>query len=95
MYVLFDMIRQANVYPHDPFTGKGHHLYLSLILRTYDLSAVADPGKGPGGPPPPPLFLGQSEARRAEKIRGWIPPPPPLSEGLDPPLSRLRVQRSS
>ena len=24
---------------------------------------VADPGKGPGGPPPPPLFLDQNEAR--------------------------------
>ena len=32
-------------------------------------------GRGPGARPPP-LFLGQSEARRAEKIRGWIPPPP-------------------
>ena len=82
MYVLFDMIRKANVYPHDPFTGKGHHLYLSLILRTYDLSAVADPGKGPGGPARTPLFLGQSEARRAEKIRVWMTPPSP------PPLIR-------
>ena len=26
---------------------------------------VADPGEGPGGPPP--LFLGQTEARRVEK----------------------------
>ena len=77
MYVLFDMIRKANVYSHDPFTGKGHHLYLSLILRTYDLSAVADPGKGPGGPARTPLFLGQSEARRAEKIRVWMTPPSP------------------
>ena len=50
-------------------------------------------GRGPGARTP--LFLGQSEARRAEKIRVWMTPPPPLSEGLDPPLSRLRVQRSS
>ena len=32
---------------------------------------MADPGEGPGGPaspPPPPLFLDQTEARRAEKM---------------------------
>ena len=45
----------------------------------------------------PPLFLDQTEARRAEKncfwdrsphyLRVWLTaPPPPLSEGLDPPL---------
>ena len=28
---------------------------------------VADPGKGLGGPPPPPLFLDQTEARWTEK----------------------------
>ena len=78
MYVLFDMIRQANVYPHDPFTGKGHHLYLSLILRTYDLSAVADPGKGPGGPHP--LIF---RPKWGEKIRVWMAPPP-----SPPPLIR-------
>ena len=33
------------------------------------LYALADPGEGPGGPggPGPPLFLDQTEARRAEK----------------------------
>ena len=30
-------------------------------------SAVADPGEGPGGPGYPPLFLDQTDARRAEK----------------------------
>ena len=78
MYVLFDMIRKANVYPHDPFTGKGHHLYLSLILRTYDLSAVADPGKGPGGPHP--LIFRPKWGPKGRKNQGLddpLPPPPP------------------
>ena len=43
----------------------------------------------------PPLFLDQTEARRAEKnfwettppyLRVWMTAPPPLSEALDPPL---------
>ena len=32
----------------------------------------------------PPLFLDQTEARRTEK--NVFDPPPPLFEGLDPPL---------
>ena len=60
---------------------------------------MGDPGKGPGGAPPSPLLLDQTEARGAKKIffgtcappfpRGGEaprPPPPPLSEGLDTPL---------
>ena len=53
---------------------------------------MADPGEGPGGPnPPPPLFLDQTEARRAEK--NFLETPHPLSKGLDdqappPPLSQ-------
>ena len=55
-------------------------------------------GGGPGGlhPPPSPLFLDQTEARRAEKksfettsptlVRVWMTVPPSLSEDLDPPL---------
>ena len=52
---------------------------------------MEDPGEGPWDPPPP-LFLDQSEARRAEKNFLQIAPPP-LSKGLDdhhppPPLSQ-------
>ena len=39
---------------------------------------MADPVEGPA---PAPLFLDQTEARGAEKVKA-----PPLSEGLDPPL---------
>ena len=52
-------------------------------------------GWGPGAGPPP-LFLEQTETRRAEKTLGVDPPPPlskglvdrtsPLSQGLDPAL---------
>ena len=52
------------------------------------LEPVADPGEGP------PLFLDQTEARRAENflggtgpppyIRGWFTGPPPPPQGLDP-----------
>ena len=49
-----------------------------LPLKTFyrDLT-VADPGEGSGGPPP--LFLDQNEARRAEKffLRRRPPLPPP------------------
>ena len=51
-------------------------------------------GRGPGGLPP--LFLDQTEVQRAEKkfgetsppfLRVWMTPPPPtLSQGLDPAL---------
>ena len=56
-------------------------------------------GRARGSPPAPPLFLDQTEARRAEKIflvtaplphlsQGLDDPPPPpfLSEGFNPPL---------
>ena len=58
---------------------------------------MADPGEEPS--PPPPLFLDQTETRRAPKKFLKPAPPPlppalsqgldgraPLSEGLDPPL---------
>ena len=62
----------------------------------HPLSPVVDPGEGAGGPAPP-LYLDQTEARRAEKkiFETSRPPPlsqclddhpPPLSEGLDLPL---------
>ena len=43
---------------------------------------MADPGTAPGGYSPSPLFLDQTEARRAEKkfLRDC---PPYLSKGLD------------
>ena len=46
--------------------------------------SVEDPEEGPGGPCPP-LFLDQTEAQRAEKI--IFKTAPPLSEGLDSPLT--------
>ena len=57
------------------------------------LYPVADLGVGPGGPGPP-VFLDQTEAsERLKKICLEAAPPisgsgcpPPLSEGLDPPL---------
>ena len=48
-----------------------------LPLKTFHGHlTVADPGEGPGGPPP--LFLDQNEARRAEKFWGGRRPPPLL-----------------
>ena len=49
-----------------------------------DYKSVADPGEGPREPRPPPLFLNQTEARRAETkfsqaLDDWASP---LSEGL-------------
>ena len=40
---------------------------------------MAHPGKGPA----PPLFLGQTEIRKAEKKFSETAPPHPLSQGLD------------
>ena len=45
-------------------------------LYLNDYISVSDPGKGPGRPRPP-------------YLRVWVPrpPPPPLSQGLDPAFS--------
>ena len=54
---------------------------------------MADLGESPGGPaPPPPPFLDQTEARRAEK--SFLETgPPPLSQDLDDrDVSRIKVQ---
>ena len=48
----------------------------------YKACAVADLGEGPGGPGLP-LFLDQTEARRAEKKIFFKTAPLPLSQGLD------------
>ena len=67
----------------------GNHWGVGCFLRLYYS------GRVPGARPP--LFFDQNEARRAEKsfletappyLRVWMtaPPPPPLSEGLDPLL---------
>ena len=62
-----------------------------------DIEDYGSSGRSRGGHP---LFLDQTEARRAEKNFIWDRPPPslisgsgwpslhPLSEGLDPPLGR-------
>lgn len=58
--------------------------------------SVADQGEGPGAPSPP-IFLAQTEARRAENIF-FLRPDPPLTQGLDdrplpppsPPQSRTQ-----
>ena len=59
---------------------------------------VADPGEGPGGPGPPPYFWTKLRPEGPPIFFFWrLPPlfsglrmtatpPPPLSEGLDPPL---------
>ena len=94
----------------DPLFGSPH--YFKPLERTdcargaiRMLTAVADLGKGSG----PPLFLDQTEARRAENIfLETAPPPPPfylrfwmtgphLSQGPDPALncSRTRQTRRS
>ena len=43
-------------------------------------------GRGPAVRPPPPLFLDQTEAQRAQKIF-LETAHPPFSEGLDPALA--------
>ena len=63
-------------------------------------------GRGPRPPLPSPLFLDHTEARRAGKIfflvrappylRVWmtaLPPPTPLSEGVDPPLNMCALRK--
>ena len=76
-------------------------LYNLTVLIPVD-TCILFPGSGGSrggawGARPPPLFLDQNEARRAEKkigragappyLRVWMTTsPPPLSEGLDPPL---------
>ena len=51
------------------------------------LAVAGSRGGARGARPPFPLFLDQTEARRAEKIFSGDRPPTPLSQGLDTTLS--------
>ena len=58
---------------------------------------VMDPGEGPRGTRPPPLFLDQTEGRRVERnfLETAPPPPPCLSQGVDyRPLPPSLISRS-
>ena len=55
-------------------------------FQVITFKTVAEPGEGPLGPGPSPLFLDQTEAQRTEKLFFGEPPPPltpRLSKGLD------------
>ena len=55
--------------------------WFSLHFRSlFDWFAVADPEEGPGGPAP------EISGDRASPYLRICMTPPPLSEGLDPPL---------
>ena len=71
-----------------PENAVSHHGLLVVFVSNTCPFTLADPGKGPGGElTAPPLFLDQTQARRAEKKIETAPVPhPPLSEGLGPPL---------
>ena len=63
----------------------------AIIFQSSDededvLKSVADLGKGPGLPPPPPLFLDQTDPPRPALSQGLEERGALLSEGLDPPL---------
>ena len=90
------VFRGLRVLPTMAFTGKLRPKAVPFSGFKYMKGwgfPVADSGEGPGArPTPPPLFLDQNEARRAEKrFLGDRPPPLPplLSQGLDPALISL------
>ena len=72
---------------------------------SYYLSLRRIQGRGPGGPPLSPLFLDQTEAEKSffwdwasplsQGLGDYPPPPPHLSERLDPPLSVTSSTRYS
>ena len=47
---------------------------------------VADPGEGSGGSAPLKNFFGDRAPLLSQGLEDRPHPPPPLSEGLDPPL---------
>ena len=58
-----------------------HHFYsLPLFPITLNMTSVADPGEGPGGPAPPPYFYTKLMPEGPKKKFG---DPPSLSKGLD------------
>ena len=60
-----------------------------LCIRALSMSFISSDGSrgAARGARALTLFLDQTETRRAAKMFfETIPPPPPLSEGLDPPL---------
>ena len=64
-------------------------MYVRLFQLETGVFALADPGEGAGGPGRPSLFFDQNEDRDRfhPYLRVWMTaPPPPLFEGLNPPL---------
>ena len=92
---LRDFSRVLGVLPTTAFTGKLHPKGVPSsgfrYMKGWGFS-VANPGEGPGGPKPHPLFLDQTEARSAEKKFGETSPLPCLFQGLDPALISLVVR---
>ena len=65
-------------------------MFLSDVI-SWELPIV-DLGEGPGGPRPPSYFgkKKKKESQKEEKTAGQVtkkPAPPPLTQGLDPPLT--------
>ena len=94
------------VYPLQEYGLLKVYLFIHFFFLYPFTTSVADPGEGPMGPapltpPPPPIFLDQTEAQRAEKkfsgdrvphlSRGLDDRPllALLSQGLDPALLTL------
>ena len=73
VYTRFSRVNQKNYFIHQ--------LVQALLWRIQ--------GRGPGGGGRPPLFVDQTEARRAEK--NFFSETTPLSQGLDPALLCKRL----
>ena len=75
-------------------SGKRQKVHLGRNVSTHfvaDWSFSGGSKGGARGARPPPLFLDQIEARRAEKYIFFGDRGPPLSEGLDPLVNSLHV----
>ena len=71
-------------------------VFVLYVVLTFEPVAVADPGEGPWGPELPPYFSTKKMPEGPKKtfvetgppyLRIWMTAPPPLSEGLDLPLT--------